>query len=137
MRISIKSEYALRALLELAVKNSARPLSIKEICRRQNLPLKFTEQLFRKLKKQELIKSKQGPKGGYLLAKPPVEITLHEILTALEDNFQSKPCQEKAVQYCSGNRCNIYSVLENIETHLTEYFQKINLESIINSDGGK
>lgn len=134
MKISTKSEYALRALLELALENSPKPISLKEVCSKQKLPLKFIEQLFRKLKKVDLVKSVQGPKGGYYLSKPIDEISLNQILIALEDDFFTKPCTHKTVQYCSGKNCSIIPVLDKIEKDMTTYFSEITLASILNSE---
>ena len=131
MKISTKTEYALRALLELAVDDSNKAISLKEVCTRQNLPLKFIEQVFRKLKKKSLVKSVRGPKGGYFLNKSPNDISVNDIMIALEDDFTTKPCENNEIHFCSGTNCNIYSVLNKIEIDMSNYFSDISLENIL------
>lgn len=85
MELSCKSEYAILALLELAIHHqSGEPLQIRQIAAQQNIPDRYLEQLLATLKRGGLVKSQRGAKGGYLLAREPWKITLFEILSCLE-----------------------------------------------------
>ncbi|GAB4305443.1 MAG: Rrf2 family transcriptional regulator [Oscillatoriaceae cyanobacterium] len=85
MELSCKSEYALLALIELAVKYDAgEPLQIREIAANQNIPDRYLEQLLATLRRGGLLRSQRGAKGGYLLARDPWKITLLEVVSCIE-----------------------------------------------------
>ncbi|WP_460202589.1 RrF2 family transcriptional regulator [Scytonema sp. NUACC21] len=85
MELSCKSEYAILALLELALHHqSGEPLQIRQIAAQQSIPDRYLEQLLATLRRGGLVKSQRGSKGGYLLAREPWKITLFEILSCLE-----------------------------------------------------
>ena len=84
MKVSTRGDYAARALLSLALHESDRPTSVKEIAERTNLPQPYLEQILLAVKGAGLVRSKRGVGGGYVLARPPDEITLAQILAAVE-----------------------------------------------------
>jgi len=84
MKITKKGEYALKTLLALASVYEERTLSLREIAKEEKIPYKFLEQIMILLKRTRFIKSTQGKFGGYALARPPKEITLGEIIRAVE-----------------------------------------------------
>ena len=84
MRVSTKGDYATRALQDLALHYDQGPVQIEGIARRQGLPLRYLEQVLLMLKRAGFLRSKRGVNGGYYLAKPPREITIGEILRALD-----------------------------------------------------
>ena len=84
MKVSTRGDYAARALLSLALHESDRPTSVKEIAERTNLPQPYLEQILLAVKGAGLVRSKRGVGGGYVLARPPAEITLAEILAAVD-----------------------------------------------------
>ena len=84
MKVSTRGDYAARALLSLALHGSDRPTSVKEIAERTTLPQPYLEQILLAVKGAGLVRSKRGVGGGYVLARPPDEITLAEILAAVD-----------------------------------------------------
>lgn len=85
MELSLKSEYAILAMLELAHNFAiAQPLQIRQIALQQNIPDRYLEQLLATLKRQGLVKSQRGSKGGYILAREPRQISLLEIIQGIE-----------------------------------------------------
>ena len=85
MELSLKSEYAILAMLELANHFAVdQPLQIRQIATQQNIPDRYLEQLLATLKRQGLVKSQRGAKGGYILAREPWEISLLEIIRGIE-----------------------------------------------------
>jgi Rrf2 family protein len=84
MRISSKSEYGVRALFELAQHYGQPPIQSSEIAERQNIPEAYLNQLLITLRKAGLVRSLRGPQGGHQIARPPAQITLAEIVNALE-----------------------------------------------------
>jgi Rrf2 family protein len=84
MRITTKGDYATRAVQDLAMHYEAGPVQIEEIARRQGLPARYLEQLLLVLKRVGLLESRRGAHGGYYLAKPPGEITLGQVIRAVD-----------------------------------------------------
>ena len=85
MELSSKSEYAVLALLELGKHyTSNEPLQIRQIAAQQNIPDRYLEQLLATLRRAGLVRSQRGAKGGYLLACPPWQITLHDVVSCIE-----------------------------------------------------
>jgi Rrf2 family protein len=132
MHISTKTEYAVRALSELAVSSSEGPISITEICRKQKLPQKYVEQLFRKLKKSELVTSTHGSQGGYSLNKPIEQISLQNIMQAVDETYVKTFCaDENRKTHCIGLPCGFHELWDEIKNHLEDYFDSIKLDQII------
>ncbi len=99
MKLSSRSRYGFRALLELAIAHGSGPLQIRMIAERENISNKYLEQLIAMMKSAGLVKSVRGPKGGYLLAKAPNEIRLSKVFTTLEGPLVVGECLEHA-EYC-------------------------------------
>lgn len=133
MNISTKTEYAVRALVELALHASDKPVSINEICKNQKLPVKYIEQLFRKLKQHNLIKSIHGSKGGYQLAMELNSISLKNIMEAVDENYVAPKCIEKPGEnaHCIGLPCGFKSLWDEINKHTEDYFESIKLDQIV------
>jgi len=90
MNISVKGEYALKALFDLASQRTAEPVKIADIARRQKIPQKFLELILAGLKQGGLVESRRGAEGGYLLARPADAITVGEVLRQVESKKQAK-----------------------------------------------
>lgn len=94
MKLSTRSRYGLRAALELAMEYGQGPVQIKTMAEREGISNKYLEQLIAILKSSGLIRSIRGPKGGYVLSKPPEEIMLSQIFTTLEGPLVAVECLE-------------------------------------------
>lgn len=92
MRLSTKGKYGVAAMYELSTYYNQKPVSLKEIAQKQEYSIAYLEQLFSTLKKERLITSQRGAKGGYQLAKPPEKITVGEIIRALEGPIEFSEC---------------------------------------------
>ncbi len=90
MNISVKGEYALKALFDLAVQKSEGPVKIADIARRQKIPQKFLELILAGLKQSGFVESRRGAEGGYLLARAADAITVGEVLRQVESKKQPK-----------------------------------------------
>lgn len=102
MKLSKKSEYGLRALLELATTHEKTTLQRHEIAARQHIPIEFLEQILLMLKRAGLISSRRGMKGGYALIKQPKDITLGQVIRILDGPLAPISCVSKtAYQKCS------------------------------------
>lgn len=94
MKLSSRTRYGMRAILELAKEYGNAPLQIKTIADREDISNKYLEQLIAMLKAAGLVRSIRGPRGGYLLAKPPSEIMLKEVFVTLEGPMVPAECLE-------------------------------------------
>jgi Rrf2 family transcriptional regulator, cysteine metabolism repressor len=138
MQLTTKTEYAIRAMIELGIEYGNKPLAIREICERQKLPAKYIEQIFRKLRKSNLIKSIKGSLGGYMLSSEPENISLKDIMIAVEDSFVSANCsgKEGSREFCVGEPCNFYKAWEKITSDLDSYFSRIRLSTFLTHKSG-
>ena len=91
MNISVKGEYALHAVFDLALQRPGEPVKIADIARRQQIPQKFLELILAGLKQGGFVESRRGAEGGYLLAKPADTITVGEVIRFMEGNRNGKP----------------------------------------------
>ena len=109
MKVSTKGRYALRTMIDLTVNNTGNPIPLKDIATRQNISLKYMEQIISLLIKAKLVKSVRGNNGGYLLAKSSMQYTAGDILRAAEGDMAPIACIEK--DHCNCNRADYCSVL--------------------------
>ncbi|MCB9061068.1 MAG: Rrf2 family transcriptional regulator [Halobacteriovoraceae bacterium] len=87
MRLTSKGRYAVRAMLDLTAKSNGNPVRLQEISNRQNISLHYLEQLFRKLRNGQVVKSVRGPGGGYVLARSMDEISVKDVLDCVGENI--------------------------------------------------
>ena len=100
MRLTTKSRYGTRLILDIAVYGKEKPVPLSEVSSRQNISLKYLEQLTLKLKKAGLIKSTRGQFGGHMLAKSPEDISVGHIVRALEETAVITDCAVEEKQIC-------------------------------------
>ena len=133
MKLSTKSTYGLRAMVHLALRDSEGVISLAEISRNEHISLTYLEQLFSKLRRQGLIRSSRGPKGGYALARKPRNISVGEIVRVLEE--------ETAPVFCVGrdnkkackreNGCGTRIVWQRLADAINNVLDSTNLEDLI------
>lgn len=128
MAVSTKTEYALRALLKIAEEPEA-AVSAQTICDQQQLPKKYIEHLLSSLKNAGLIVSSAGLKGGYILAKSAAEITLYDIIKAVDDHRLELDCNMGS-KYCQGEDCNLKPIFIEIGEKQRELFRSYSLAKI-------
>ena len=95
MRLTTKGRFAVTALLDLAMQRSTRPVTLAEISQRQQISLSYLEQLFAKLRQRGLVDSVRGPGGGYCLAKDMAQVSIAEIILAVDEPIDSTQCSGK------------------------------------------
>ncbi len=133
LKLSTRGEYGVRAMLELGF-SGGNSLTVQEISGKQNISAKYLEHLLALLKKAGLINSERGPRGGYRLSKPAQEITLAEILVALEGNNAPVNCLKEdaaANQFCLWQEaCALQTVWLDIHESITKILSDITLHDI-------
>ncbi|NJL16451.1 MAG: Rrf2 family transcriptional regulator [Nitrospira sp.] len=121
MKLSKKSEYGLRALLELTIAHEETTLQRHEIADRQHIPIEFLEQILLTLKRAGLVASRRGIKGGYTLIKPPKQITLGHVIRLLDGPLAPIGCVSKTAYqtcnecpYANKTRCPLQQVMGEV-----------------------
>jgi len=127
MKVSTRADYAARALLSLALHGLDRPTSVKEIAERTALPQPYLEQILLSAKGAGLVRSKRGVGGGYVLARPPEEITLAEILSAVEGPLAT-PIAEH--DHCEGH-CVLQEVWVGVSEEMGRLLEGFTLADLV------
>jgi Rrf2 family transcriptional regulator, iron-sulfur cluster assembly transcription factor len=131
MKLSTRSRYSARILLELARNTSGEPLQVSEISRRQDIPAKYIEQLIRTLKGAALVTSSRGSKGGHFIAKDPTSITLGDIVRLFEGQSELVECIS-APDICSkAEQCRVRLAWKEATTALFEKLDRVTIADLI------
>ena len=131
MKLSTRSRYGTRMMLVLARHYDEGPIRIGEIAKDQDISVKYLEQLIIPLKKADLIKSVRGPKGGHMLAKPPEEITVGEIVRVLEGGIDLSGCIENPDECNRSGSCLTRSVWGEATKAVYDKLNSITLSKIL------
>lgn len=133
MKLSTKGRYGLQAMVDLGVYSKEKHISLKSIAERLNMSENYLEQLMALLKKHKLVCSIRGAQGGYCLAKPPEEITIGEILRALEGSLAPTDCTcEENIHHCVlDGKCVTRSVWEKIRDSINKVVDGITLTQLM------
>lgn len=116
MKVSMKIDYGVRALVDLAVHERGRLIQTSEIALRQSIPEPFLDQVLTTLRKAGLIRSRRGPQGGHTLARPAAEITMADAVEALEGVSRSIDCLGKGEDFCpQSGTCSQQDVWREVE----------------------
>jgi Rrf2 family protein len=131
MKLSTRGRYGMRLMLELASNYGQGPLSMSAISRRQDIPVKYLEQLIIPLKKQGLIESVRGPKGGHMLTRPPSEISVWEVVNLLETRVLLLDCLSDPSVCEHVEECLIRPVWGKAYEAMKRIFEDTTLEDIL------
>ena len=133
MRLNTKSRYAVMALADMASFNANRPISLRDISIRQSISLLYLEQIFLKLKKNNIVKSIRGSNGGYVLSKHPNNLKLSEIFLALDQNVKTVGCDKNSKKGCNGRttKCITHNLWDELDLHINAFFENKKLEDLI------
>jgi len=134
MKLSSKGRYAVMALADLAKFDPNEPVSLRDISLRQGISLVYLEQLFLKLKKNKIVSSVRGKKGGYILNKNASEINISEVLSAVEEKIKTVGCEKHSKKGCNGKsaKCITHNLWDELEDYINIFFEKKKLSDLIN-----
>ena len=130
MQLTTKGRYAVTAMLDLASNDSTRPVTLDMISQRQNISLSYLEQLFAKLRKASLGKSIRGPGGGYLLNVNPVDVTLTEIIEAVDENIDLRRCHGSK-NCLRGKQCLSHHLWCEVSDQIRGFLSSRNLQQVM------
>tara|TARA_B100001245_G_scaffold134022_1_gene99361 strand:+ start:118 stop:555 length:438 start_codon:yes stop_codon:yes gene_type:complete len=133
MKLTSKGRYAVMAMADLAKNDAKKPTSLSEISLRQGISLSFLEQLFLRLKKNNLVLSSRGSHGGYVLSRAPEEIKLSSIIHAVDEEIKTVKCKRESKKGCNGKsiKCITHDLWDDLESHINNFFEKNTLKDII------
>ena len=133
MKLTTKGRYAVMALADLAKFNNNRPVSLRDISLRQGISLLYLEQIFSKLKKNNIVKSIRGVNGGYILTSNPEQIKLSNIFSAVQEEVKTVQCKKESKKGCNGRstKCITHNLWDELEIHIQNFFNKKNLGDLI------
>lgn len=131
MKLSTKGRYGLRALIDLALYSENETVSIQSIARRQNISDSYLEQLMRKLRSAGLIVSVRGAQGGYKLARPANEISVGDVLRALEGSLEAVTCGGEDNSCQGADLCVTKFVWERINSSIRDTVDSIKLSQLV------
>lgn len=127
MKLSSRSQYAITAMLELALHEKTHPVTLFDISQKQKISLSYLEQLFANLRHHELVRGRRGPGGGYVLARDVKEISIADIVAAVDD-IQEKSTDEPAL---TSNGVSSDALWNNISHQIYDYLRSITLSDFL------
>ena len=132
MKLTTKGRYAVMALADIAKLDNKSPVSLRDISLRQGISLLYLEQIFSKLKKNEIVKSVRGINGGYVLTKKPDQIKLSNIFSAVQEQVKTVRCKKESKKGCNGKstKCITHNLWDELEMLINDFFNKKNLGDI-------
>lgn len=134
MKLTTKGRYAVTAILDLAIHYNKGPINLADISARQGISLSYLEQLFSRLRKQGLVESARGPGGGYMLAKPANNISVADVIQAVDESVDATKCGGK--KNCQGeDSCLTHDLWEELSNHISGFLSGISLADLVNRRG--
>ena len=133
MKLTTKGRYAVMAMADLASNTHFQPISLTEIAQRQNISLAYLEQIFIKLKKNNLVKSSRGANGGYILDKSASDIKLSNIIFAVDEEVKMLNCKKNSKKGCNNKsvKCITHNLWADLDRHINSFFEKVKLEHLV------
>ncbi len=133
MKLTSKGRYAVMALVDLARFDNINPVSLRDISLRQGISIDYLEQIFSKLKKNNIVKSVRGNQGGYVLSKNPNDIKLTNIFHAVDEKVKTVQCKKDSKKGCNGKatKCITHNLWDELENHINSFFEKKSLEDLV------
>ena len=130
MRLTTKGRYAVTAMLDLSLNYGSGSITLADISDRQSISLSYLEQLFSRLRKQGLVSSTRGPGGGYQLSRSADEISVLEVITAVDEKVDSTACEGKA--NCNdGEQCLSHELWTSLSDQIQSFLAGITLGQVI------
>ena len=138
MRLTTKGRFAVTAMIDLAMRTHTGPVALAAISQRQQISLSYLEQLFGKLRRHELVESTRGPGGGYTLGRGLAEITVADIIVAVDEPIDATGCSGR--EGCMGEdtgKCMTHDLWASLNTKMIEYLDSISLKKLVDEQLAK
>src|SRR3990170_6488065 len=136
MKLTTKGRFAVTAMVDLALRQTRGPVTLAAISERQHISLSYLEQLFGKLRRRKLVSSVRGPGGGYNLAQPAAEVSVADIVTAVDEPLDATQCGGK--ENCADDkRCMTHDLWATLNTKMHEYLSSVSLADLVDHQSGR
>ncbi|MBI5936374.1 MAG: Fe-S cluster assembly transcriptional regulator IscR [Betaproteobacteria bacterium] len=136
MRLTTKGRFAVTAMIDLGMRHERGPVTLAGISERQKISLSYLEQLFGRLRRQGLVESVRGPGGGYCLAKPLPEISVADIIRAVDEQIDATQCG--GMGNCHDNKpCMTHELWSSLNAHIYQYLEAVNLDQLVRGQSEK
>ena len=130
MRLTTKGRFAVTAMIDLALREHNGPVTLAGISQRQKISLSYLEQLFGKLRRHELVESTRGPGGGYTLGRVSKDITVADIIFAVDEPLDATQCGGK--ENCQDDqRCMTHDLWANLNAKMVDYLDSVSLADLV------
>lgn len=129
MRLTTKGRFAVTAMVDLTQHSGKGPITLAAISERQRISLSYLEQLFAKLRKNNIVASVRGPGGGYCLARPASKITIAEIVLAVDESLDATNCHRTGT-CMDGHPCSTHDLWIELSDRIHDYLQQVNLQQV-------
>jgi len=131
LELNTKGRYAVMAMVDLAKYGTSDSLPLSAVARRQALPMAYLEQIFAQLRKAELVISVRGRSGGYRLARPASEISIANVLDAVEEATQMTRCSAAETGCLGEKRCLTHGLWDALGTHIEGFLTRVTLQDVV------
>lgn len=134
MRLTTKGRFAVTAMIDLALRQDNGPVNLSGISQRQEISLSYLEQLFGKLRRHKIVESVRGPGGGYSLARKAEDVTVADIIIAVDEQLDATQCGGK--ENCqqskpeTGGRCMTHDLWSTLNAKMVEYLDSVSLQDL-------
>jgi len=129
MRLTTKGRFAVTAMVDLTQSGGKGPVTLAAISERQKISLSYLEQLFSKLRKNEVVASVRGPGGGYCLARPAHKISIAEIVVAVDEPLDATGCAGRG-DCNEGKPCSTHDLWSGLNDRIYDYLQQVSLQQL-------
>jgi len=132
MRLTTKGRFAVMAMLDIAIRGGRAPVTLATISERQQISLSYLEQLFGKLRRNNLVVSVRGPGGGYNLARPGSEISVADVVVAVDETIDATRCSGE--HNCQGGqKCITHDLWMGLNEKIFDYLEGVSLQQLVDS----
>jgi Rrf2 family iron-sulfur cluster assembly transcriptional regulator len=131
MRLTTKGRFAVTAMIDLALRQDGGPVTLAAISQRQHISLSYLEQLFGKLRRNNLVESTRGPGGGYSLARKAAEITVADIIVSVDEPIDATHCGGKGNCQGENGRCMTHDLWSALNTRMVEFLDSVTLQKMV------
>jgi len=132
MRLTTKGRFAVTAMVDLAMRGDKNPVTLAGISERQKISLSYLEQLFGKLRRNNIVTSVRGPGGGYRLARPAAQIPISEIILAVDEPLDATNCEGRG-DCLNGDECITHELWLGLTKTIYAYLEKVSLQQMVES----
>ena len=137
MRLTTKGRFAVTAMIDLGLRYGGQPVTLAEISNRQRISLSYLEQLFGKLRRHQLVDSVRGPGGGYKLTRPLDEMSVADIILAVDEPIDATQCGGKENCTGEGGRCMTHELWSSLNQRMVEFLDSVTLQKLVDEQLAK